>query len=148
MGVIGMNLIADDEVVGMQLDTQGEELLIVSENGLGKRTSYDEYKTQKRGGMGVKTYKITEKTGNIAGVRSISDGEDVMIITSAGVVIRVKSEDIKTASRNTQGVILMRPDDGVKVVSVARAPREEEDEETESVGTESDAETTPETTEE
>lgn len=147
-GCRGIKLKDDDRVVGMSVVKPDTDLLIVSENGLGKRTSYDEYKTQKRGGMGVKTYKITEKTGNIAGVRSISDGEDVMIITSAGVVIRVKSEDIKTASRNTQGVILMRPDDGVKVVSVARAPREEEDEETESVGTESDAETTPETTEE
>lgn len=147
-GCRGIKLKDDDRVVGMSVVKPDTDLLIVSENGLGKRTSYDEYKTQKRGGMGVKTYKITEKTGNIAGVRSISDGEDVMIITSAGVVIRVKSEDIKTASRNTQGVILMRPDDGVKVVSVARAPREEEDEETESVGTESDAETAPETTEE
>lgn len=147
-GCRGIKLKDDDRVVGMSVVKPDTDLLIVSENGLGKRTSYDEYKTQKRGGMGVKTYKITEKTGNIAGVRSISDGEDVMIITSAGVVIRVKSEDIKTASRNTQGVILMRPDDGVKVVSVARAPREEEDEETESVGTESDAETTSETTEE
>ncbi len=143
-GCRGIKLKDDDRVVGMSVVKPDTDLLIVSENGLGKRTSYDEYKTQKRGGMGVKTYKITEKTGNIAGVRSISDGEDVMIITSAGVVIRVKSEDIKTASRNTQGVILMRPDDGVKVVSVARAPREEEDEETESVGTE----TAPETTEE
>lgn len=147
-GCRGIKLKEDDRVVGMSVVKPDTDLLIVSENGLGKRTSYDEYKTQKRGGMGVKTYKITEKTGNIAGVRSISDGEDVMIITSAGVVIRVKSEDIKTAGRNTQGVILMRPDDGVKVVSVARAPREEEEEETESAETESDAETTPETTEE
>lgn len=126
-GCRGIRLKDGDYVVGMSTVRENTDLLIVSENGLGKRTSYDEYHTQKRGGLGVKTYKITEKTGNIAGVRSISDGEDVMIINSAGVIIRMKSEDIKTAGRNTQGVILMRPDDDIKVVSVARAPREEEE---------------------
>jgi DNA gyrase subunit A len=113
----------------MSIVKEGTELLIVSENGLGKRTDYSEYKTQNRGGMGVKTYKISEKTGNIAGVRSISDGEDVMIITSKGVIIRFKSEEINTSGRNTQGVILMRPDGDMKVVSIARAPREEDEEE-------------------
>lgn len=127
-GCRGIRLKDSDYVVGMSTVRENTDLLIVSENGLGKRTSYDEYHTQKRGGLGVKTYKITEKTGNIAGVRSISDGEDVMIINSAGVIIRMKSEDIKIAGRNTQGVILMRPDDDIKVVSVARAPREEEEE--------------------
>ncbi|MBR5239043.1 MAG: hypothetical protein IKW04_00525 [Clostridia bacterium] len=118
----------NDRLVGMSVVHDDTELLVVSENGLGKRTPYSEYKVQNRGGMGVKTYKITEKTGNIAGVRSIKDGDDVMIITSAGVVIRLKAEDINTVGRNTQGVILMRPDADVKVVSVARAPREEEEE--------------------
>ncbi len=127
-GCRGIRLKEDDYVIGMSTVRENTDLLIVSENGLGKRTSYDEYHVQKRGGMGVKTYKITEKTGKIAGARSITDGEDVMIITSAGVVIRMKSEDIKTAGRNTQGVILMRPDGDVKVVSVANAPREEEEE--------------------
>ena len=125
-GCRGIRLKEDDYVIGMSTVKEDTDLLIVSENGLGKRTSYDEYHVQKRGGMGVKTYKITEKTGKIAGARSITDGEDVMIITSAGVVIRMKSEDIRTAGRNTQGVILMRPDNDVKVVSVANAPREEE----------------------
>ena len=133
-GCRGIRLKDDDRVVGMSIVEPETDLLIVSENGLGKRTSYDEYKTQKRGGMGVKTYKITEKTGNIAGARSVKDEEDVMIINSAGVIIRVKSEDVKTAGRNTQGVILMRPDNEVKVVSVAIAPREE-DEETEEENT-------------
>ena len=127
-GCRGIRLKEDDYVIGMSTVKEDTDLLIVSENGLGKRTSYDEYHVQKRGGMGVKTYKITEKTGKIAGARSITDGEDVMIITSAGVVIRMKSEDIRTAGRNTQGVILMRPDNDVKVVSVANAPREEETE--------------------
>ncbi len=127
-GCRGIRLKDGDYVIGMSTVKENTDLLIVSENGLGKRTSYDEYHVQKRGGMGVKTYKITEKTGKIAGARSITDGEDVMIITSAGVVIRMKSEDIKTAGRATQGVILMRPDGDVKVVSVANAPREEEEE--------------------
>ncbi len=127
-GVRGIKLKENDRLVGMSVVHDDTELLIVSENGLGKRTPYSEYKVQNRGGMGVKTYKITEKTGNIAGVRSIKDGDDVMIITSAGVVIRLKAEDINTVGRNTQGVILMRPDADVKVVSVARAPREEEEE--------------------
>ena len=128
-GCRGIMLRKDDYIVGMSITDENSDLLIVSENGLGKRTSYEEYKLQKRGGIGVKTYKITEKTGVVAGAKSVSDGQDVMIITSAGVIIRMKAEDIKTASRNTQGVILMRPDDGVKVVSVTVAPREEEDEE-------------------
>ncbi len=127
-GCRGIRLKDGDYVIGMSTVKENTDLLIVSENGLGKRTSYDEYHVQKRGGMGVKTYKITEKTGKIAGARSITDGEDVMIITSAGVVIRMKSEDIKTAGRATQGVILMRPDGDVKVVSVANAPREEDEE--------------------
>lgn len=135
-GCRGIRLKENDYLVGMSIVKEGTELLIVSENGLGKRTDYSEYKTQNRGGMGVKTYKITEKTGNIAGVRSISDGEDVMIITSKGVVIRFKSEEINTSGRNTQGVILMRPDDDMKVVSIARAPREEEVDEEELENTE------------
>ncbi len=144
-GCRGIRLKESDYVVGMSTVKENTDLLIVSENGLGKRTSYDEYHTQKRGGLGVKTYKITEKTGNIAGVRSISDGEDVMIITSAGVIIRMKAEDIKTAGRNTQGVILMRPDGDVKVVSVANAPREEE-EDIEGETTEAEATEAPENT--
>jgi DNA gyrase subunit A len=137
-GCRGIRLKENDYLVGMSVVKENTGLLIVSENGLGKRTDYSEYKTQKRGGQGVKTYKITEKTGNVAGVRSISDGEDVMIITSKGVIIRIKSEDIKTAGRNTQGVILRRPDGDMKVVSIARAPREEE---TEVDAVEVDAET-------
>jgi len=143
-GCRGIRLKEGDYVVGMSTVKDNADLLVVSENGLGKRTSYAEYHTQKRGGQGVKTYKITEKTGNIAGVRSITDGEDVMIITSAGVVIRMKSEDIKVAGRNTQGVILMRPDNDVKVVSVARAPREEEEEFEETEATDAVEETTEE----
>lgn len=142
-GCRGITLREDDYIVGMSIIDEDTDLLIVSENGLGKRTLYDEYKLQKRGGVGVKTYKITEKTGVVAGARSVSDGQDVMIITSAGVIIRMKAEDIKTAGRNTQGVILMRPDDGVKVVSVTVAPREEE-EETENSENEANTENTEE----
>ena len=104
MGVIGMNLVDRDEVVGMQLDTQGDYLLIASEKGLGKRTKMEEYSPQNRGGKGVKCYKITEKTGNIIGIKAVNDDHEIMMITTEGIIIRMKVEDISILGRVTSGV--------------------------------------------
>ena len=120
MGVIGMNLIADDEVVGMQLDTQGEELLIVSENGLGKRTKTEEFTVQHRGGKGIKCYKINDKSGNVIGVKAVNHGREIMIITTEGVIIRMQVAGISVLGRNTSGVKLINLDEGVKVAKVAK----------------------------
>ena len=122
MGVIGMSLADGDEVVGMQLNTQGEHLLIVSERGLGKRTSIDEFTAQNRGGKGVLCYKITEKTGDIVGAKLVHDDHDIMMITNEGVVIRISVEDISVIGRNTSGVKLMNidPDSDIRVASIAK----------------------------
>ena len=102
MGVIGMNLGDGDEIVGMQLDHQGDSLLIVSENGMGKRTYLDEFTVQKRGGKGVKCYKITEKTGYLIGVKAVNDEHEIMIITTGGVIIQIPMEDVSILRRITQ----------------------------------------------
>ncbi len=122
MGVIGMKLNEGDEVVGMQMDTQGEKLLIVSENGMGKRTPIEEFTAQNRGGKGVLCYKITEKTGDIVGAKLVHDDHDIMMITNAGVVIRISVEDISVIGRNTSGVKLMNIDQGsdIRVASIAK----------------------------
>ena len=116
MGVIGMKLNDGDEVVGMQMDTQGEKLLIVSENGMGKRTPIEEFTAQNRGG------KITEKTGDIVGAKLVHDDHDIMMITNEGVVIRISVEDISVIGRNTSGVKLMNidPDSNIRVASIAK----------------------------
>lgn len=122
MGVIGINLIDQDEVVGMQLHTQGSHLLIVSENGLGKRTHIDEFKVQNRGGKGVKCYKITEKTGNIIGVKAVDKDNEIMMITTEGIIIRTMCNQISELGRITSGVKLMDidKDTDVKVASIAK----------------------------
>ena len=122
MGVIGMKLNEGDEVVGMQMDTQGEKLLIVSENGMGKRTPIEEFTAQNRGGKGVLCYKITEKTGDIVGAKLVHDDHDIMMITNEGVVIRISVEDISVIGRNTSGVKLMNidPDSDIRVASIAK----------------------------
>ena len=120
MGVIGMNLLDGDEVVGMQLNTQGEYLLIASEKGLGKCTRMDEFYAQNRGGKGVKCYKITEKTGNIIGIKAVNDENEIMIITTGGIVIRMKVEDISVLGRITSGVKLINMDEDVTIASIAR----------------------------
>ncbi|MBD5520659.1 MAG: DNA gyrase subunit A [Lachnospiraceae bacterium] len=120
MGVIGMNLSSDDEIVGMQLDHQGDSLLIVSENGLGKRTYLDEFTVQHRGGKGVKCYKITEKTGNVVGVKAVNDDHEIMMITTEGVIIQLRMEDISTLGRITSGVKMMNLDDDVKIAKIAK----------------------------
>ena len=104
MGVIGMNLVDGDEIIGMQLQTQGDSLLIVSENGLGKRTYLDEFTVQRRGGKGVKCYKITEKTGDVIGVKAVNDDNEIMMITTGGIIIQLRMQDISTLGRITSGV--------------------------------------------
>jgi len=120
MGVIGMNLSDRDEIVGMQLDHQGDSLLIVSENGMGKRTFLDEFTVQKRGGKGVKCYKITEKTGYVIGVKAVKDDNEIMMITTEGIIIQLRMEDISTLGRITSGVKLINLDKGVTVAKIAK----------------------------
>jgi len=122
MGVRGMNLGMDDEVIGMQMNTQGESLLIVSERGMGKRTKTDEFTVQKRGGKGVKCYKITGKTGNIIGVKAVNDNHEIMMITTQGIIIQLKCDDISTYGRITSGVKLINLDqrEDITVASIAK----------------------------
>lgn len=135
-GVKGIKLREGDKVVAAQIAEDNGEILIVSENGYGKRTKMNEFNSQNRGGIGVKAYKVTDKTGKIAGMIRVLDEDDVLMITSGGVVIRMDAAEINTIGRNTQGVKLMRLDDGVKVVSVSRTdkmPEEEINEQQENV---------------
>ncbi len=120
MGVIGMNLSDRDEVVGMQMNTQGEYLLIASEKGLGKLTRMEEFTPQNRGGKGVKCYKITEKTGNIVGVKAVNQENEIMMITTEGIIIRMKVEGISVLGRVTSGVKLMNLDEDITVASIAK----------------------------
>ncbi len=120
MGVIGMDLDEDDEVVGMQLQTQGKDLLFVSENGMGKRTSMEEFSIQHRGGKGVKCYRITEKTGNLVGVKAVNDDHEVMMITTEGIIIQLRAQDISELGRITSGVKMINLERGVTVAKVAK----------------------------
>ncbi len=120
MGVIGMNLLYGDEVVGMQLDTQGEYLLIASEKGLGKCTRMEEFTAQNRGGKGVKCYKITEKTGNVIGVKAVDADNEIMMITTEGIIIRMKVDGISVLGRITSGVKLINLPNEVTVASIAK----------------------------
>ena len=122
IGVIGMRFEEDDEVIGMQMESQGESLLIVSENGMGKRTVISEFSAQNRGGKGVICYKCTEKTGNIVGAKLVNDGREIMLITTEGIVIRMSVDDISIIGRNTSGVKLMNIDQesDIKVASIAK----------------------------
>ena len=120
MGVIGMNLTAGDEVVAMQLHTQGDSLMIVSEKGLGKCTLISEFTAQNRGGKGVKCYKITDKTGNIIGAKAVNKDNEVLLITTEGIIIRISVEGTALLGRVTSGVKLMNLDEGVTVASMAK----------------------------
>ena len=115
-----MNLSDRDEVIGMQLDSQGSELLFVSEKGMGKRTDMDEFTPQNRGGKGVKCYKITEKTGNVVGVKAVNEEDEIMIINTEGIIIRIKVSDTALLGRVTSGVKLMNLADDVTVASIAK----------------------------
>lgn len=122
IGVIGMKLNDDDQVVGMQMDSQGPKLLIVSENGMGKRTPIEEFTPQRRGGKGVLCYKITEKTGDIVGAKLVQDDHDLLLITTEGIIIRISVNDISVIGRNTSGVKLMNidQDSDIMVASIAK----------------------------
>ena len=120
MGVIGMNLTDGDKVVGMQMESQGDALMIVSEKGLGKCTLASEFTAQNRGGKGVKCYKITEKTGNIVGVKAVNQDDEMMLITTEGIIIRIKVSDTALLGRVTSGVKLMNLADDVTVASIAK----------------------------
>lgn len=120
MGVIGMNLGDGDEIIGMQLDHQGDSLLIVSDKGMGKRTYLDEFTVQKRGGKGVKCYKITDKTGYVVGVKAVNDEHEIMMITTGGVIIQIRMQDVSTLGRITSGVKLINLDKGVTVAQIAK----------------------------
>ena len=120
MGVIGMNLADGDEIIGMQLQSQGDSLLIVSENGMGKRTYMNEFNVQNRGGKGIKCYKITEKTGCVVGVKAVVDENEIMMITTEGIIIQLRMQDISTLGRITSGVKMMDLEEGVKIARIAK----------------------------
>ncbi|MBQ8971387.1 MAG: DNA gyrase subunit A, partial [Lachnospiraceae bacterium] len=120
MGVRGMNLIDGDEIVGMQLDHQGDSLLIVSEKGYGKRTRIEEFGVQYRGGKGLKCYKILGKTGDVIGVKSVNDDNEIMMITNEGVIIQIPMSDVSVLGRITSGVKLMNLEDGVTIAKIAK----------------------------
>ena len=128
-GVIGMRIDEDDSVIGMESIIAGSKatLLAITENGFGKRTELEEYRVQTRGGKGVITYKITPKTGKIVGIRIVSENDDVMLITDTGTIIRINVKDISVLGRSTQGVTLMRTNEG-KVVSIEKISEEEMEE--------------------
>ena len=128
MGVRGINLLDGDEVVAMQLNTQGYYLLVVSENGMGKRTSISEFTCQNRGGKGVKCYKITEKTGNVIGAKAVNEENEIMMITTEGIIIRLQCSDISILGRITSGVKLINLSKGVTVASFAKVREKEEKE--------------------
>ena len=128
-GVIGIRLSDEDEVIGMESIITGSNatLLAITENGFGKRTELDEYRVQARGGKGVITYKITPKTGELVGVKIADDTQDVMLITDTGTIIRMSVKEISILGRSTQGVTLMRTNDGGKVVSIEIVEKDEEE---------------------
>ena len=130
MGVIGMNVSDDDEVVGMQMDTQGEQLLLVSENGLGKRTPIEEFTPQRRGGKGVKCYKINERSGSVIGFKAVNDDNEIMLITNQGIVIRILCKDISVLGRITTGVKLINVDteNDIQVASITKVRQKSADE--------------------
>ena len=135
MGVRGMNLSDRDEVIGMQMNTQGEALLIVSEHGMGKRTLLTEFTSQNRGGKGVKCYKITEKTGNIIGAKAVNCNDEVMIINTQGIIIRMSCETISTLGRITSGVKVINLAENTTVASVAKVREPVSQEEVEDIDT-------------
>ena len=131
MGVIGMNLNEGDEVVGMQLDSQGEDLLVVSEKGMGKRTKMDKFSLQHRGGKGVRCYNITDKTGSVVGSKAVNENDEIMLITTEGIVIRMSVADISEQGRNTSGVKLIDIDanSDVMVAGIAKVREKQQKDE-------------------
>ena len=120
MGVRGMNLDHEDEVIGMQMNTQGEKLLVVTEKGMGKKTNIGEFTLQRRGGKGLKCYKITEKTGKVVGVKAVNEDHEVMMITTEGIIIQLRCDEISTYGRITSGVKLINLKKGETVAKLAK----------------------------
>ncbi len=144
IGVIGMKLSADDEVIGMQLDVQGTHLLFVSEKGLGKRTPMEEFQAQHRGGKGVKGYRITEKTGNIVRMKAVVEENEILLITTAGIIIRTKVSGISVHGRMASGVKVIQLEEGVTVASVTKVmPGDEEESEERESAEEADGKEEP-----
>ncbi|MDO4563802.1 MAG: DNA gyrase subunit A [Clostridia bacterium] len=127
-GVKAITLRDEDYVIGMSVPREGTDLLVVTEKGFGKRTSLDAYRIQSRGGLGLKTYKISEKTGKIVGIYAVTDEDDIILITSEGVIIRTAAAEIREIGRATAGVRIMRLAEDVQVVAIARTEHEEDDE--------------------
>lgn len=143
-GVKAITLRGEDYIIGMCLASEDTQLLAVTENGYGKRTELSEYRVQSRGGVGIKTYKCSDITGNVVGIRSVKDDEDIMIITSEGIIIRIAASDVSSIGRSTKGVRLMRLSEGVKVVSIGITEHEEPEEEAEETPSENSSEETKE----
>ncbi len=127
-GVRGIKLNEGDYLIGMCLEREGAQLLTITENGYGKRTPTEEYRLQTRGGKGIGNYNITEKTGKIASILMAEEGEDLLLVTSGGIILRTKIEEISSLSRTTQGVRVVKLGEGIKVIDIASAAREEEEE--------------------
>lgn len=138
MGVKGISLNEGDSVIGMQLDTQGRCLLFASANGLGKRTEMEEFTPQNRGGKGIRCYKITDKTGDLIGVKAVNDEDEIMMITTEGIIIRMEVSDISVIGRSTSGVKLVNMEDGITVASVAKVKEEDLMDQEESSAADSD----------
>lgn len=128
-GVMGIRLHSGDYVIGASVPVEGSQLLTVTENGYGKKTPLDEYRIQSRGGKGIFTYRITDKTGKLTGMKTVTDEDDIILITSDGIIIRMHTDEISSYSRQTQGVRVMKLAQGVNVVSIARTDREDDSEE-------------------
>lgn len=127
-GVKGIELDDEDYVIAMEVCREDETLLVVTENGFGKRTELEEYRSQTRGGKGILTYRVTEKTGEISGMKLVKEDDDIMLISSDGTIIRLNVQEISILGRATQGVTLMRMNESNKVVSIARIVKEEDEE--------------------
>ena len=121
MGVFGMNLADDDEIIGMQIGSADKDLLVVTENGMGKRTAFTDFRIQHRNGMGLRGYKITEKTGKVVGIKAVTDDDELMIVTTAGVLVIIRAVDIRNTGRIASGVKLINLDEGTKVAQIALA---------------------------
>ena len=128
MGVRGIRLREGDYVVGAARATPGKAVLTITENGYGKRTPVEEYSVHNRGGIGIKNYMLTEKTGPVVGIKVVDGSEDVLLVTAGGTLIRTAVDEIRTAGRATQGVIVMRfKEEGDRVIAIALADKEPEE---------------------
>ena len=135
VGVRGIKLREGDYVVGAARATAGKTVLTITENGYGKRTPVEEYRITNRGGLGIKNYMLTDKTGSVVGIKVVDGSEDLLLVTQSGILIRTHVDAIRVAGRATQGVIVMRfKEEGDKVISLALAEREEETPDQEEAG--------------